>query len=142
MKREILNTIYLSGALFVFLLSMNITLIQACCEDCSYHLKIINIEETCCISSENISCCDIEEACCSSTDASSCNTKTNNIHFDFETLVVYSLNDLQPKLINLFHDVIRSNNILYSKIFITTKYRPPSFLLVKPKLPEIQVFLI
>ena len=142
MKRKILNSIYLSGALFVFLLSLNINLIQSCCEDCSSRLKEISIEETCCISLENISCCDIEEACCSNTDASSCNPKTNNIHFDFETLVVYSINDFQPKLIDLFHDLIQSNNILYSNIFFATKSPPPSYLLAKPILSKIQVFLI
>jgi site-specific DNA-adenine methylase len=64
------------------------------------------------------------------------------IHFDFETLVVYSINDFQPKLINFFHDLMQSNNILYSKIFVITKSPPPYYLLAKPILSKIQVFLI
>lgn len=100
-------------------------------------------EVSCVENQEKVSCCmiEIEQSCCPETNDKSCASSTQNIHFDFETLLTSFESNFKD--LSLFSYVF----ILYDKgyafknhIDYISDVPPPK--IHKPELVEIQSFLL
>jgi hypothetical protein len=120
-----------------------------CCDDKIY----IGSEFSNCMQKEDLcftmdiqktSCCaedEIELSCCPQTKDNTCEWETANIQFDFETLIP-SLEFSFKEVIVLFHIFILHDQVFDYKKHIDHIVKVPLSKLNKPKLPEIQSFLL
>ena len=101
-------------------------------------------EIACNIAVEKISCCsqkEIQRSCCPQTSDNSCASETTSIQFDFETLITVfnldfkDLSSLLYKFTLYDKESEFSNQIDYISSI-------PAYALNKPKLEEIQSFLL
>ena len=90
-----------------------------------------------------VSCCseDVIKSCCPETNDNSCESDTENVHFNFETLIsFFDVNfEISPILISFHSHPFFSKNT-YSEIKYFSEIPPPK--LYKPELSEIQSFLL
>jgi hypothetical protein len=150
MKNLIKNISLLFVATLVVFLSIGFSLSQMSCSEggtiyigtevpsCSESLEI-NCEQK----QEKVSCCltKIEKTCCPETKDNTCNSDTENLHFEFETIVSDSEHSfiipqfISPLILRDLFSVISSSKITYF-----SGIPPPK--LLKPDLPKIQSFLL
>ena len=149
--REILYTIpFLGMAVFIVSISVGLNISKMKCTDdgvfylgtevpsCSLEEEVVCEKEQ-----EKVSCCllEIEKSCCPEMQDKSCASETENIHFNFETLLSFSELNFELSPILIFYNL----NYLFSETLISEiKYfsgiPPPK--LHKPDLSKIQSFLL
>jgi len=149
--KEISKSIpFIGMAIFILLISVGLNISKMKCTDdgvfylgtevpsCSLEEEVVCEKEQ-----EKVSCCllDIEKSCCPEMQDKSCASETENIHFNFETLLSYSgLNfKLSPKLISFKSNYLFSETLI-SEIKYFSGIPPPK--LNKPDLSKIQSFLL
>ena len=92
---------------------------------------------------EKVSCCMIEvkKSCCPETKDKSCASSTQNIHFDFETLITVFELDFKEISALLYSVVLYDKQCdLKNHINYISGIPPPE--IYKPELIEIQSFLL
>jgi len=137
-------------AVFIITVSMGLNISKmSCSQDGSLYLGTEvpscseEVDAICEMEQEKISCClmEIEKSCCPETNDNSCESDTENIHFNFETLIsFFDVNfEISPILISFHSHPFFSENT-YSEIKYFSGMPPPK--LYKPELSEIQAFLL
>ena len=99
---------------------------------CSDDLK----EFSCCTKEDNL------QTCCPQTEDDSCASETANIQFDFETLVSSFILDFKEAVALVYTCLPNEKSYILKNQFVCLRDGPllPHFL--KPKLAEIQSFLL
>ena len=149
--KEIFKVVF-SIVMAVFILSvsmgMNISKMK-CDEDGSVYLGTevpscsVENEVVCNKKQEKVSCCmiEIQKSCCPETNDESCASSTQNIHYDFETILTVLELDFSEKASLLsFFNSYESNSYFVKVNNYFSGIPPPK--LNKPILAKIQSFLI
>ncbi|MBT3612429.1 MAG: hypothetical protein HN522_05765 [Flavobacteriales bacterium] len=149
--KEIFKVIF-SIAMTVFILSvsmgMNVSKMK-CDEDGSVYLgtQVPSCSEenevVCNEEQEKVSCCMIEvkKSCCPETNDKSCASSTQNIHYDFETiLTVFELDFSKITILLSFLNSYDSKSYFVKVNNYFSGIPPPK--LNKPQLSKIQAFLL
>ena len=149
--KEIFKVIF-SIAMTVFILSvsmgMNISKME-CDEDGSVYFgtEVPSCSEEnevgCNKEQEKVSCCmiEIQKSCCPETNDKSCASSTQNIHYDFETiLTVFELDFSEKASLLSFFNSYDSKSYFLNVNNYFSGIPPPK--LNKPQLAQIQSFLI
>ena len=152
MKKNLLNISNVVLIAFVLFLSMGVNVSKMKCDKNSAIYigtdvpSCIKYKEITCSDSDKkkTSCCMIknQKSCCPETMDDSCASSTKNIHFNFETLISSFVIDFGEKC-NLVYVCLFYEESYYLKhkfISLTKLPLPPN--LLKPKLVEIQSFLL
>ena len=150
MKQILRNISLVIMTILVVFLSMGVNISKMRCdEDGSLYLGTevpscsMDNAVICASAQEKVSCCMIEvkKSCCPETKDKSCASSTQNIHFDFETLLTAFEPDFSVAPILLFTFNIRyCFNTDYNIQTYLSDIPPPK--LNKPILAEIQSFLL
>ena len=150
MKQIFINISLVILTIFVVFLSMGINISKMRCDEtgtlylgsevpsCSEENEVVCTKEQ-----EKVSCCMIEvkKSCCPETKDKSCASSTQNIHFDFETLLTAFEPDFSVAPILLFTFNLRyCFNTDYNVQTYLSDIPPPK--LHKPVLSNIQSFLL
>jgi hypothetical protein len=149
--KEIFKVVF-SIVMAVFILSismgMNISKMK-CDEDGSVYLGTevpscsVESEVVCNKKQEKVSCCmiEIQKSCCPETNDKSCASSTQNIHYDFETiLTVLELDFSEKSSLLPFFNSYDSKSYFVKVNNYFSGIPPPK--LNKPQLAQIQSFLI
>ena len=149
--KEIFKVVF-SIVMAVFILSismgMNISKMK-CDEDGSVYLGTevpscsVENEVVCNKKQEKVSCCmiEIQKSCCPETNDESCASSTQNIHYDFETiLTVFELDFSKITILLSFLNSYDSKSYFVKVNNYFSGIPPPK--LNKPILAKIQSFLI
>ena len=150
MKQILRNISLVIMTIFVVFLSMGVNISKMRCDEagtlylgsevpsCSEENEVV-----CAKAQEKVSCCMIEvkKSCCPETKDKSCASSTQNIHFDFETLLTAFEPDFSVAPILLFTFNLRyCFNTDYNVQTYLSDIPPPK--LHKPVLSNIQSFLL
>ena len=152
MKQLLSNiTVFLLTFLVVFLsVGVSISKMQ-CSKDGKIFLgtKVPNcmqIEEMVCSDAlKEFSCCAKEDdlqTCCPQTEDDSCASETANIQFDFETLVSSFILDFKETIALVYTCFSNEKSYILKNQFVCLRDGPLPPHLLKPKLAEIQSFLL
>jgi len=149
--KEIFKLVF-SIVMAVFILSvsmgMNISKMK-CDEDGSVYLGTEvpscseEYEVVCTKEQEKVSCCmiEIQKSCCPETNDKSCASSTENIHYDFETiLTVFELDFSEKTILLSFFNSYESKSYFVKVNNYFSGIPPPK--LNKPQLAQIQSFLL
>ena len=149
--KEIFKVVF-SIVMAVFILSvsmgMNISKMK-CDEDGSVYLGTevpscsVENEVVCNEEQEKVSCCMLEvvKSCCPETNDESCASSTQNIHYDFETiLTVFELDFSEKTILLSFFNSYDSKSYFVKVNNYFSGIPPPK--LNKPQLSQIQSFLL
>jgi len=149
--KEIFKVVF-SIVMAVFILSvsmgMNISKMN-CDEDGSVYLGIEvpscseKNEVVCNKAQEKVTCCmiEVEKSCCPETNDESCASSTQNIHYDFETILTVFEHDFSVKASLLsFFNSYDSKSYFVKVNHYFSGIPPPK--LNKPQLAQIQSFLL
>jgi len=149
--KEIFKVVF-SIVMAVFILSvsmgMNISKMN-CDEDGSVYLGIDvpscseEHEVVCNKEQEKVTCCmiEIQKSCCPETNDESCASSTQNIHYDFETiLTVFELDFSEKASLLSFFNSYDSKSYFVKVNNYFSGIPPPK--LNKPELSQIQSFLL
>ena len=152
MKLNEIFKVVFSIVMAVFILSismgMNISKMK-CDEDGSVYLGTevpscsVENEVVCNKKQEKVSCCmiEIQKSCCPETNDKSCASSTQNIHYDFETiLTVLELDFSEKSSLLPFFNSYDSKSYFVKVNHYFSGIPPPK--LNKPQLAQIQSFLI
>ena len=152
MKLQEIFKVVFSIVMAVFILSismgMNISKMK-CDEDGSVYLgtQVPSCSEknevVCNKAQEKVSCCmiEVEKSCCPETNDKSCASSTQNIHYDFETLLTVFELDFSEKASLLSFFNLYDNKLYFVKVNNYLSGIPPPKI-NKPKLAQIQSFLL
>ena len=150
MKQIFINIFLVILTILVVFLSMGVNISKMRCDEngtlylgtdvpsCSEENEIVCDQEQ-----EKVSCCmvGVRKICCPETKDKSCSSSTQNIHFDFETLItVFELNF--KKINTLLYTVVLYNKQCDFKKYINYISGIPPPKLYKPILAKIQSFLL
>jgi hypothetical protein len=150
MKQILRNISLVIMTILVVFLSMGVNISKMRCDktgslylgsevpSCSEENEVV-----CAKAQEKVSCCMIEvkKSCCPETNDKSCASSTQNIHFDFETLLTAFEPDFSVAPILLFTFNLRyCFNTDYNVQTYLSDIPPPK--LHKPVLSNIQSFLL
>ena len=152
MKQILLNiTVFLLTFLVVFLsVGVSISKMQ-CSKDGKIFLgtqvpNCMQIEEIVCSDDlKEFSCCTKEDnlqSCCPQTEDGSCASETANIQFDFETVVSTFVLDFKETMALVFICLLNEKSYILKNQFVCLRDGPLPPHLLKPKLAEIQSFLL
>ena len=137
-------------AVFILSVSMGINISKMKCDEagtvylgtqvpsCSEENELICNDEQ-----EKISCCMIvvNKSCCTETNDKSCASSTQNIHYDFETiLTVFELDFSEKTILFSFFNSYDSKSYFVKVNHYFSGIPPPK--LNKPTLAQIQSFLL
>jgi len=149
--KEIFKVVF-SIVMAVFILSvsmgMNISKMK-CDEDGGVYLGIevpscsVENEVVCNKEQEKVSCCmiEIQKSCCPETNDKSCASSTQNIHYDFETILsVFELDFSEKASLISFFNSYDSKSYFVKVNNCFSGIPPPK--LNKPQLSQIQSFLL
>jgi hypothetical protein len=150
MKQILINIHLVILTILVVFLSMGVNISKMRCDkdgtlylgtqvpSCSEENEVVCNKEQ-----EKVSCCmiEVQKSCCPETNDKSCASSTQNVHYDFETILTVFELDFSEKasLLSFF-------NSYYSKSYFVkvnnyfSGIPPPK--LNKPILAEIQSFLL
>ena len=105
---------------------------------CSERNEVVCIKEQ-----EKVSCCmiEVQKSCCPETNDKSCASSTQNIHYDFETILTIFELDFSEKTSLLSFSISYSSKSYFVKVNNYFSGTPPPKL-NKPKLAQIQSFLL
>jgi len=152
MKLQEIFKVVFSIVMAVFILSismgMNISKMK-CDEDGSVYLgtQVPSCSEenevVCNKEQEKVSCCmiDVQKSCCPETNDKSCASSTQNIHYDFETILTIFKLDFSEKTSLLSFSISYNSKSYFVKVNNYFSGTPPPKL-NKPKLAQIQSFLL
>ena len=152
MKQLLSNiTVFLLTFLVVFLsVGVSISKMQ-CSKDGKIFLgtqvpNCMQIEEMVCSDDlKEFSCCTKEDdlqSCCPQTEDDSCASETVNIQFDFETVVSTFVLDFKETMALAFICLLNEKSYILKNQFVCLRDGPLPPHLLKPKLAEIQSFLL
>ena len=137
-------------AVFILSISMGVNISKMKCdEDGSVYLgtKVPSCNEknevVCNKEQEKVSCCmiEIQKSCCPETNDKSCTSSTQNIHYDFETiLTVFELDFSEKTILFSFFNSYDSKSYFVKVNHYFSGIPPPK--LNKPTLAQIQSFLL
>ena len=99
---------------------------------CSDDLKAFS----CCTKKDNL------QSCCPQTEDDSCASETANIQFDFETVVSSFILDFKEKITLVYTYILNEKSYVVKHKIVFLRYGPLPPNLLKPKLAEIQSFLL
>jgi hypothetical protein len=100
-------------------------------------------EEVCFKEQDRVSCCmvEVQKSCCPETNDESCASSTQNIHYDFETiLTVFELNFSEKTILFSFFNSYDSKSYFVKVNHYFSGIPPPK--LKNPQLSQIQSFLL
>jgi len=149
--KEVFKVVF-SIVMAVFILSvsmgMNISRIK-CDEEGSVYLGTevpscsVENEVVCNKEQEKVSCCmiEVQKSCCPETNDKSCASSTQNIHYDFETILTVFELDFSAKTSLLSFSISYNSKSYFVKVNNYFSGTPPPKL-NKPKLAQIQSFLL
>ena len=152
MKLQEIFKVVFSIVMAVFILSismgMNISKMK-CDEDGSVYLgtQVPSCSEenevVCNKEQEKVSCCmiEVQKSCCPETNDKSCASSTQNIHYDFETILTIFEPDFSEKTSLLSFSISYNSKSYFVKVNNYFSGTPPPKL-NKPKLDQIQSFLL
>ena len=152
MKQILSNiSVFLLTILVVFLsVGVSISKMQ-CSKDGKIFLgtqvpNCMQIEEMVCSDAlKEFSCCAKEDdlqTCCPQTEDDSCASETANIQFDFETLVSSFILDFKEIISLVYTCFSNEKSYIFKNQFVCLRDGPLPPHLLKPKLAEIQSFLL
>jgi hypothetical protein len=137
-------------AVFILSVSMGMNISKMKCdEDGSVYLGTevpscsVENEVVCNEEQEKVSCCmiEIQKSCCPETNDESCASSTQNIHYDFETiLTVFELDFSEKASLLSFFNSYESKSYFVKVSNYFSGIPPPK--LNKPILAKIQSFLL
>lgn len=149
--KEIFKVVFsIVMAVFILSVSMGMNVSKMKCDEdgsvylgtqvpsCSEENEVVCNEEQ-----EKVSCCMIEvkKSCCPETNDKSCASSTQNIHYDFETiLTVFELNFSKITILLSFLNSYDSKSYFVKVNNYFSGIPPPK--LNKPQLSKIQAFLL
>ncbi|CAI8228049.1 MAG: Uncharacterised protein [Cryomorphaceae bacterium] len=149
--KEVFKVVF-SIVMAVFILSvsmgMNISRIK-CDEEGSVYLGTevpscsVENEVVCNKEQEKVSCCmiEVQKSCCPETNDKSCASSTQNIHYDFETiLTIFKLDFSEKTSLLSFFNSYESISYFVKVNNYFSGIPPPK--LNKPQLAQIQSFLL
>ena len=137
-------------AVFILFISMGMNISKIKCDEdggvylgtqvpsCSEKNEVVCNEEQ-----EKVSCCmiEIQKSCCPETNDKSCASSTQNIHYDFETiLTVFELDFSEKTSLLSFFNFYDSKSYFVKVNHYFSGIPPPK--LNKPQLAQIQSFLL
>ena len=99
---------------------------------CSDDLKAFS----CCTKKDNL------QSCCPQTEDDSCASETANIQFDFETVVSSFILDFKQTITLVYTCLLNKKSYILKNQFVCLSDGPLPPNLLKPKLAEIQSFLL
>ena len=150
MKQILRNISLVIMTILVVFLSMGVNISKMRCDktgslylgsevpSCSEENEVVCNEEQ-----EKVSCCMIEvkKSCCPETNDKSCASSTQNIHYDFETiLTVFELDFSEKTILLSFFNSYDSKSYFVKVNNYFSGIPPPK--LNKPQLSQIQSFLL
>jgi hypothetical protein len=149
--KEIFKVVFsIVMAVFILSVSMGMNVSKMKCDEdgsvylgtqvpsCSEENEVVCNEEQ-----EKVSCCMIEvkKSCCPETNDKSCASSTQNIHYDFETiLTVFELDFSKITILLSFLNSYDSKSYFVKVNNYFSGIPPPK--LNKPQLSKIQAFLL
>jgi len=149
--KEIFKVVFsIVMAVFILSISMGMNISKMKCDEdgsvyfgtqvpsCSEENEVVCNEEQ-----EKVSCCmiEIQKSCCPETDDKSCASSTQNIHYDFETiLTVFELDFSETTISFSFFNSYYSKSYFLKVNNYVSSVPPPK--LNKPQLAQIQSFLL
>lgn len=149
--KEIFKVVFsIVMAVFILSVSMGMNISKMKCDEdgsvylgtqvpsCSEENEVVCNEEQ-----EKVSCCMIEvkKSCCPETNDKSCASSTQNIHYDFETiLTVFELDFSKITILLSFLNSYDSKSYFVKVNNYFSGIPPPK--LNKPQLSNIQAFLL
>ena len=152
MKLKEISQVVFSIVMAVFILSismgMNISKMN-CDEDGSVYLGSevpscsLENEVVCNKEQEKVSCCmiEVQKSCCPETNDKSCASSTQNIHYDFETILTVFELDFSETTISFSCFNSYDSKSYFLKVNNYVSGVPPPKL-NKPQLSQIQSFLL
>jgi len=137
-------------AVFILSISMGMNISKMKCDEdgsvyfgtevpsCSEENEVVCNKEQ-----EKVSCCmiEVDKSCCPETNDKSCASSTQNIHYDFETLLTVFELDFSEKASLLSFFNLYDNKLYFVKVKNYLSGIPPPKI-NKPKLAQIQSFLL
>ena len=137
-------------AVFILSISMGMNISKMKCDEggsvylgtqvpsCSEENEVVCDKEQ-----EKVSCCmiEIQKSCCPETNDKSCASSTQNIHYDFETILTIFELDFSEKTSLLSFSISYNSKSYFVKVNNYFSGTPPPKL-NKPKLAQIQSFLL
>ena len=137
-------------AVFILSISMGMNISKMKCDEdgsvyfgtevpsCSEENEVVCNKEQ-----EKVSCCmiEVDKSCCPETNDKSCASSTQNIHYDFETLLTVFELDFSEKASLLSFFNLYDNKLYFVKVNNYLSGIPPPKI-NKPKLAQIQSFLL
>ena len=140
MKKNVLNIFLFILTILVVSLSMGFNVSKMGCDDSGF--LYLGSQVPSCNAGE-ASCCMIEiaESCCPETKDNSCSSITENIHFEFQTLINYFSFDFKQAGLLLYVPCYeaRYNDICFL-LYYLMEYVPLD--IYNPELSQIQSFLL
>jgi hypothetical protein len=149
--KEIFKVVFsIVMAVFIMSVSMGMNISKMKCDEdgsvylgtevpsCSEEYEVVCNKEQ-----EKVTCCmiEIQKSCCPETNDESCASSTQNIHYDFETiLTVFELDFSEKASLLSFFNSYESNSYFVKVNNYFSGIPPPK--LNKPILAKIQSFLI
>ena len=149
--KEIFKVVFsIVMAVFILSISMGMNISKMKCDEggsvylgtqvpsCSEENEVVCNEEQ-----EKVSCCmiEIQKSCCPETNDKSCASSTQNIHYDFETILTIFELDFSEKTSLLSFSISYNSKSYFVKVNNYFSGTPPPKL-NKPKLAQIQSFLL
>jgi len=149
--RQIFKVVFsILMAVFILSISMGMNISKMKCDEdgsvflgtqvpsCSEENEVVCNKEQ-----EKVSCCMIEvvKSCCPETNDKSCASSTQNIHYDFETILTLFELDFSEKTSLLSFSISYNSKSYFVKVNNYFSGTPPPKL-NKPKLAQIQSFLL
>jgi hypothetical protein len=150
MKQILINIHLVILTILVVFLSMGVNISKMRCDkdgtlylgtqvpSCSEENEVVCNKEQ-----EKVTCCmiEIQKSCCPETNDKSCASSTQNIHYDFETILTVSEHDFSVKASLLsFFNSYDSKSYFVKVNHYFSGIPPPK--LNKPQLAQIQSFLL
>ena len=152
MKQILSNITVFLLTFFVVFLSVGVSISKMqCSKDGKIFLgtqvpNCMQIEEIVCSDDlKEFSCCTKEDnlqSCCPQTEDDSCASETANIQFDFETLVSSFILDFKETIALVYTCLPNERSYIFTNQFVCLRDGPLPPHLLKPKLAEIQSFLL
>ena len=150
MKKMFRNISLIMMTILVVFLSMGVNISKMkCAQDGVLYLGTevpscsVENEVVCSKEQEKVSCCmiEVEKSCCPETNDKSCASSTQNIHYDFETiLTVFELDFSEKTILLSFFNSYDSKSYFVKVNNYFSGIPPPK--LNKPQLAQIQSFLL
>ena len=137
-------------AVFILSVSMGMNISRMKCDEegnvyfgtevpsCSVENEVVCNKEQ-----EKVSCCmiEVQKSCCPETNDKSCASSTQNIHYDFETiLTIFELDFSEKTSLLSFFNSYDSISYFVKVNYYFSGIPPPK--LNKPQLAQIQSFLL